>query len=130
MSVNVSPAGLEAKRNAIVERALDWWDCNRRELPWRAGPGETPEPYRVWPTGGPGRRQYRPDSGPFAGRRPTRRPGGSGNPGRCARIGAEPARWRLRPGPDGHRRRYLQAAQPRMRLLPAERGLRRPTLRR
>ena len=48
MNVTVSPAGLEAKRNAIVEHTLGWWDRNRRELPWRAGPGETPDPYRVW----------------------------------------------------------------------------------
>ena len=48
MSASVGPAGLEAKRNAIVERTLQWWDRNRRELPWRAGPGEAPDPYRVW----------------------------------------------------------------------------------
>ncbi len=48
MNVNVSPAGPEAKRNAIVERTLRWWDRNRRELPWRAGPGKRPDPYRVW----------------------------------------------------------------------------------
>lgn len=27
---------------------LDWYDHHRRRLPWRAGPGETPDPYRVW----------------------------------------------------------------------------------
>nr|WP_037523617.1 NUDIX domain-containing protein [Sphingomonas sp. Mn802worker] len=27
---------------------LDWYDRHRRDLPWRAKPGETPEPYRVW----------------------------------------------------------------------------------
>ena len=48
MKVNVSLSGLEAKGNAIVERALCWWDCNRRELPWRSSPGETPDAYRVW----------------------------------------------------------------------------------
>ncbi len=48
MNVNVSPPGLEAKKNAIVERTLRWWDRDRRELPWRAGPEETPDPYRVW----------------------------------------------------------------------------------
>ena len=48
MNVTVSPAGLGAKRNVIVERTLGWWDRNRRELPWRAQPGETPDPYRVW----------------------------------------------------------------------------------
>jgi A/G-specific adenine glycosylase len=27
---------------------LEWYDRNRRDLPWRAAPGETPDPYRVW----------------------------------------------------------------------------------
>ncbi|HLH87912.1 MAG TPA: A/G-specific adenine glycosylase [Xanthobacteraceae bacterium] len=27
---------------------LAWYDRNRRKLPWRAAPGETPDPYRVW----------------------------------------------------------------------------------
>ena len=27
---------------------LAWWDVHRRELPWRAKPGETQTPYRVW----------------------------------------------------------------------------------
>src|SRR3712207_5534486 len=27
---------------------LTWYDRHRRALPWRAGPGETPDPYRVW----------------------------------------------------------------------------------
>ncbi len=27
---------------------LAWYDRNRRHLPWRALPGETPDPYRVW----------------------------------------------------------------------------------
>jgi A/G-specific adenine glycosylase len=36
------------KRAALVKRLLDWYDTNRRRLPWRALPGETPDPYRVW----------------------------------------------------------------------------------
>ena len=32
----------------IAERLLTWYDQNRRVLPWRAGPGEAPDPYRVW----------------------------------------------------------------------------------
>jgi A/G-specific adenine glycosylase len=37
----------------MVKRAraadlLDWYDRHRRHLPWRALPGETPDPYRVW----------------------------------------------------------------------------------
>src|SRR5438105_10249810 len=27
---------------------LAWYDRYRRTLPWRAAPGETPDPYRVW----------------------------------------------------------------------------------
>src|SRR5690606_38419432 len=27
---------------------LDWYDRHRRRLPWRAEPGETADPYRVW----------------------------------------------------------------------------------
>ncbi|MCZ8186701.1 MAG: A/G-specific adenine glycosylase [Beijerinckiaceae bacterium] len=27
---------------------LDWYDRHRRVLPWRAGPGERPDPYHVW----------------------------------------------------------------------------------
>ncbi|HLJ63596.1 MAG TPA: A/G-specific adenine glycosylase, partial [Stellaceae bacterium] len=29
-------------------RLLDWYDRNRRALPWRASPGEAIDPYRVW----------------------------------------------------------------------------------
>jgi A/G-specific adenine glycosylase len=48
MSANVSALASEAKRKAIVARTLAWWDRHRRTLPWRAEPGETPDPYRVW----------------------------------------------------------------------------------
>src|SRR5262245_39248727 len=27
---------------------LSWYDRHQRRLPWRAPPGETPDPYRVW----------------------------------------------------------------------------------
>src|SRR5215831_1523980 len=27
---------------------LAWYDRHRRDLPWRALPGERPDPYRVW----------------------------------------------------------------------------------
>ena len=27
---------------------LAWYDRHRRDLPWRARPGETPDPYRIW----------------------------------------------------------------------------------
>ena len=48
MSGNVSALAFKAKRKAIVARTLRWWDRSRRPLAWRAGPGETPDPYRVW----------------------------------------------------------------------------------
>ena len=48
MSANVSLPTSEAKRKAIVGRTLAWWDRHRRTLAWRAEPGETPDPYRVW----------------------------------------------------------------------------------
>lgn len=38
---------MDAKR-AISARLLEWYDRHRRELPWRAKPGEVPNPYRVW----------------------------------------------------------------------------------
>ena len=48
MNPNVSAPASEAKRKAIVARTLQWWDRHRRTLVWRAEPGETPDPYRVW----------------------------------------------------------------------------------
>jgi len=32
----------------ISDTLLSWYDRARRDLPWRARPGETPDPYRVW----------------------------------------------------------------------------------
>ena len=32
----------------LANRLLDWYDRHRRRLPWRAGPGETGDPYRIW----------------------------------------------------------------------------------
>ncbi len=48
MSANVGALASEAKRKAIVARTLAWWERRRRTLAWRAEPGETPDPYRVW----------------------------------------------------------------------------------
>jgi A/G-specific adenine glycosylase len=46
---------LAARRNRRKARTapsaavlLAWYDRHRRALPWRAPPGETPDPYRVW----------------------------------------------------------------------------------
>ena len=34
--------------SAKASDLLAWYDRHRRSLPWRALPGETPDPYRVW----------------------------------------------------------------------------------
>ena len=34
--------------DAIAPRLLAWYDAHRRDLPWRAKPGEAADPYRVW----------------------------------------------------------------------------------
>ena len=36
------------KARDIAKAVLAWYDRERRDLPWRAAPGETPDPYRVW----------------------------------------------------------------------------------
>src|ERR1700757_5171510 len=38
----------KATRAADPAIMLAWYDRHRRALPWRALPGETPDPYRVW----------------------------------------------------------------------------------
>jgi A/G-specific adenine glycosylase len=40
------PAG--AARGPQASELLAWYDRHRRTLPWRARPGELPDPYRVW----------------------------------------------------------------------------------
>jgi A/G-specific adenine glycosylase len=35
-------------QNLHAQALLAWYDRHRRKLPWRALPGETPDPYRVW----------------------------------------------------------------------------------
>ena len=39
---------MDAKRSSTADDLLAWYDAHRRDLPWRAKPGETPDPYRVW----------------------------------------------------------------------------------
>jgi A/G-specific adenine glycosylase len=43
---------VDAKRSSVSDGLsddlLDWYDAHRRDLPWRARSGETPDPYRVW----------------------------------------------------------------------------------
>jgi A/G-specific adenine glycosylase len=48
MDETVAFRGAGLKPREIAARVLAWWDVARRELPWRAAPGETPDPYRVW----------------------------------------------------------------------------------
>jgi len=33
---------------SVAARLLPWYDRHARQLPWRAPPGERPDPYRVW----------------------------------------------------------------------------------
>jgi A/G-specific adenine glycosylase len=35
-------------RNPAASDLLDWYDRHRRDLPWRAAPGASADPYRVW----------------------------------------------------------------------------------
>ncbi len=41
----IKPPRPPRKRAAAL---LAWYDTNRRDLPWRARPGERPDPYAVW----------------------------------------------------------------------------------
>ena len=42
------PLPTRQKNAQPAARLLAWYDANRRVLPWRALPGELPDPYRVW----------------------------------------------------------------------------------
>jgi A/G-specific adenine glycosylase len=39
---------VQSAPGVLRRRLLSWYDRNRRELPWRSSPGETPDPYRIW----------------------------------------------------------------------------------
>ena len=39
---------MNAKRSSVSGALLEWYDAHRRDLPWRAKPGEAVDPYRVW----------------------------------------------------------------------------------
>ena len=39
------PAGYSSDASGVL---LAWYDRHRRPLPWRAAPGQAPDPYRVW----------------------------------------------------------------------------------
>jgi len=42
------PASEPIASARTAKRLLRWYDKHRRDLPWRAAPGERAEPYRVW----------------------------------------------------------------------------------
>lgn len=44
----VAEQGLSPKREGLVNHLLEWYGIHARDLPWRAKPGERPQPYRVW----------------------------------------------------------------------------------
>ncbi len=49
--MTLAGTSVRRKHAAAGPRAADllaWYDRHRRKLPWRAEPGEAPEPYRVW----------------------------------------------------------------------------------
>ena len=39
---------MDAKPLSVADQLLGWYDVHRRDLPWRARPGEAADPYRVW----------------------------------------------------------------------------------
>ena len=44
----VKPNPSAIKPETFAARLLAWYDVHRRDLPWRAKPGEPSDPYRVW----------------------------------------------------------------------------------
>ena len=38
----------DKRGGALARKLLAWYDKKKRVLPWRALPGQTPDPYRVW----------------------------------------------------------------------------------
>lgn len=43
-----APRGAGTGAQSISEKLLDWYDRERRELPWRFAPGVEADPYAVW----------------------------------------------------------------------------------
>jgi len=48
MDASLASRRAALKQQSLARRLLAWWDGARRDLPWRAPPGETADPYRVW----------------------------------------------------------------------------------
>ncbi len=46
--MSLPAAARQPKPAELAARLLAWYDRHRRRLPWRAAPGERPDPYRVW----------------------------------------------------------------------------------
>src|SRR5207245_5413643 len=46
-SQRAGPRGADLSADLSAD-LLAWYDRHRRKLPWRALPGERPDPYRVW----------------------------------------------------------------------------------
>jgi len=44
----MTEAPSRASYHKTAARLLGWYDRHARDLPWRAAPGETPDPYAVW----------------------------------------------------------------------------------
>jgi len=47
-AVDGTPPQPAAAALNVPNALLTWYDTERRDLPWRYGPGEKPDPYRVW----------------------------------------------------------------------------------
>lgn len=48
LAVKAPPPAETRAFDPVPKALLAWYDRHRRDLPWRAKRGETPEPYRVW----------------------------------------------------------------------------------
>lgn len=48
MADSTTVQSLETGEESPAAALLSWYDRHRRELPWRAPPGGTPQPYHVW----------------------------------------------------------------------------------
>ncbi len=48
LSRHTPPVSLSVASSPSAADLLAWYDRHRRRLPWRAEPGETADPYRVW----------------------------------------------------------------------------------
>jgi A/G-specific adenine glycosylase len=48
MTVAATSGRRKRSEGAAPDDLLAWYDRHRRSLPWRAHPGERPDPYRVW----------------------------------------------------------------------------------